>query len=228
MTSFPSRLILAACLLTVGAKAQVYIGDLDLATTSSTFQTTATSDLSTLGWTEVDGGTRTFAGSSNTAVIADGPWQTYTVRFDTGVTIAANTSYELSFDLGFMTGVTGNTANYSFQLGTLNGSEFTGLDSAYTGSLTMSTTDQYNIGSGNVSTASNVWTTGASPGTDNLAVQFSLLSYNNPSSTTDFFGFDNVALSASAVPEPSTYAALFGGLALAGAVWHRRRATRRA
>ena len=29
--------------------------------------------------------------------------------------------------------------------------------------------------------------------------------------------------SLSAIPEPSTYAAIFGGLALAGAIWHRRR-----
>jgi hypothetical protein len=31
----------------------------------------------------------------------------------------------------------------------------------------------------------------------------------------------------SAVPEPATYAAIFGVLALAGAAWQRRRAVRR-
>lgn len=35
--------------------------------------------------------------------------------------------------------------------------------------------------------------------------------------------FDNFSVSVSAIPEPSTYAAIFGSLALAGTVWHRRR-----
>jgi hypothetical protein len=35
--------------------------------------------------------------------------------------------------------------------------------------------------------------------------------------------FDNLSISVSAIPEPSTYAAIFGSLALAGTIWHRRR-----
>lgn len=48
-------------------------------------------------------------------------------------------------------------------------------------------------------------------------------SVNNIGSTVTAgqMAFDN--LSVSAIPEPSTYAAIFGGFALVGAVWHRRR-----
>lgn len=38
--------------------------------------------------------------------------------------------------------------------------------------------------------------------------------------------FDNISVAISAVPEPSTYAAIFGGLALVGAVVYRRRQTK--
>ncbi len=46
-----------------------------------------------------------------------------------------------------------------------------------------------------------------------------------PSGTTslDTLGIDNFSLTYSAVPEPSTYAALFGGLSLVGAILYRRR-----
>lgn len=41
--------------------------------------------------------------------------------------------------------------------------------------------------------------------------------------TLDTLGIDNFSLSYSAIPEPSTYAAIFGAGALAAAAWHRRR-----
>jgi fibronectin-binding autotransporter adhesin len=45
--------------------------------------------------------------------------------------------------------------------------------------------------------------------------------------TFETSGVNAGILSVSAIPEPATYAALFGALALAGATWQRRRATRR-
>lgn len=42
-------------------------------------------------------------------------------------------------------------------------------------------------------------------------------------STSPQFRLDDISLSATAIPEPSTYAAIFGALALAGVMIHRRR-----
>eukprot|EP01012_Entosiphon_sulcatum_P042059 TRINITY_DN55997_c0_g1_i1.p1 TRINITY_DN55997_c0_g1~~TRINITY_DN55997_c0_g1_i1.p1 ORF type:complete len:290 (+),score=20.69 TRINITY_DN55997_c0_g1_i1:309-1178(+) len=53
---------------------------------------------------------------------------------------------------------------------------------------------------------------------------FRIYAYNSEA-TTGSFRIDNLAIngSVSAIPEPSTYAAIFGTLALVGTVWHRRR-----
>lgn len=48
-------------------------------------------------------------------------------------------------------------------------------------------------------------------------------SFNTIGTNSQGLGLDNVSLSASAVPEPSTYAAISGVVALLGAGWHRRR-----
>lgn len=223
-----SSIVLAlVCAGTVSA--QTYIGNLNGSATASTFETGFTTvgqentNLSSVGWTEFSGDTRLFRGNSNTALISTGAYSTYTVRYDTGVAISANTTYTLSFDLGFVTQTAGNSANYSFQLGTSTGGGFTGLGSAKSGTLSYTTADTLNIGSGNFSTDSSQWTTGSSVNGDNLMVTFSLLSYTTSGANSDFFGFDNVKLSHSAVPEPSTYAAIAGGLVLAGTVIVRRR-----
>lgn len=222
-------LAFAACALTGALSAQTYIGNLNGSATASTFETGLSSvgaqdtNLSAVGWTEVTGDTRLFRGASNTAVISTGAYSPYSVRFDTGVAIQANTVYTLSFNLGFMTMNAGNTANYSFEVGTINGGTFSSITSAHSGSLAYSVADALNIGSANFSSASSQWTTGGSVNGDNLAVVFTLTSYLNNASTSDFFGFDNVRLSYSAVPEPSTYAAIFGAIALGAAAWRRRR-----
>ena len=48
-------------------------------------------------------------------------------------------------------------------------------------------------------------------------------SFNTNGANSQGLGLDNFSLTASAVPEPSTYAAIAGAAALFGAMWHRRR-----
>lgn len=226
----PDFLVLAAAFLVGGLSAQTHVGNLNGSSTSSTFETglanvgDSDTNLAALGWIELGGDTRLFRGSTNIAVISTGAYSAYSLRLDTGVAVQANTIYTLSFDLGFMTNVTGNTAYYSFELGTVNGGTFTSLTTAHTSSL------EYNGGSGSLNLGSNTfqadssqWTTGGTVSGDNLAVTFSLINYANTLSSSDFFGFDNVTLTAAAVPEPSTYAAIFGVVALGGAMIARRR-----
>ncbi|MBM3854465.1 MAG: PEP-CTERM sorting domain-containing protein, partial [Verrucomicrobia bacterium] len=50
--------------------------------------------------------------------------------------------------------------------------------------------------------------------------------FNTTGSNSQGLGLDNFSLTASAVPEPSTYAAIAGAAALLGAAWHRRRLRR--
>jgi hypothetical protein len=50
--------------------------------------------------------------------------------------------------------------------------------------------------------------------------------FNTTGANSQGLGLDNFSLTASAVPEPSTYAAIAGATALLGAAWHRRRPRR--
>jgi len=50
--------------------------------------------------------------------------------------------------------------------------------------------------------------------------------YNHDTGTSVHLGIDDISVSA--IPEPSTYAAIIGGVALLGAIWHRRRKAKRA
>ncbi len=47
--------------------------------------------------------------------------------------------------------------------------------------------------------------------------------FNTTGANSQGLGLDNFSMTASAMPEPSTYAALAGAAALLGAAWHRRR-----
>jgi hypothetical protein len=60
---------------------------------------------------------------------------------------------------------------------------------------------------------------------NNQSGQVTLRFVNTDTSTSAYqtLAIDNFSYSASAIPEPSTYAAIFGSLALAGTIWHRRR-----
>ena len=80
---------------------------------------------------------------------------------------------------------------------------------------------------GTFGTTSITLTSGLAGLSDQSNVQFRIVALNASTNTgsRDSIGLDNftMAYSASAIPEPSTYAAIIGALALGGAAWHRRR-----
>lgn len=222
-----------AATMAVHAPAAIFIGGFDGTTIQSNFEPTpyASTNNSNLqaysGWVETAGDSRVAnLGLPNTVVIAETAYGTYSVRYVTNVPVSANTTYRLSFDMGYFTTAVGNSANYSFQVGTWNGSSFTGIGAPAVASINPS---GVNIASGNPAGLINHFadfSTTSSPGTDNIAIVWSLNSYAF-AANADFFGFDNVQLqNLSVVPEPSTYAAIFGLVGFALVVLSRRKMKR--
>lgn len=189
------RLCTACALLTIltSTARGDFIAGLDGTSNASTFETGSTVALPQAGWSIVTGAARVFdlAGTFNGTIIATTPFGTYTVQYTPPqpLTLTANTKYTLHFDLGFVAGNAGGTADYSFQLGTVTGGVFTGVGSPVTGTVLR----LGNMGTGVFSaSAEQEFNTGNTPPPGNLSIRWSLLSYNGNS---DYFGFDNVTLS---------------------------------
>ena len=117
----------------------------------------------------------------------------YEVQYDTGAAIRANTTYTLSFDIGYMAGLAGGNSGYRFQIGTLNGATFTPLGSAVSGTAPYA--GGMNFGTFSVTGAQQVFATGSTVSGDRLAVRFAQTS-SLGSPFSDYFGFDNVKLQA--------------------------------
>lgn len=100
-----------------------------------------------------------------------------------------------------------------------NGSTWTAQTAGNSGAFTTGT-NAYNFTSGTVISRS-VTLTGL--GLTNGSSFYLRWNFDTSGSNSQGLGLDNVSLTASAIPEPSTYAAIFGTLALVGTVWHRRR-----
>jgi regulation of enolase protein 1 (concanavalin A-like superfamily) len=171
-----------------------YIAGLDGASAASTFETGSIALLPQSGWSNVTGAARIFdlAGAFNGTVIATTPFGAYTVEYTPpqAVVLLPHTRYVLHFDLGFVAGNVGGSADYSFQLGTVTAGAFTGLGSPVSGTLMR----LGNMGQGVFSgSAEQEFNTGGTPPPGDLSIRWSLLSYNGNS---DFFGFDNVTLEA--------------------------------
>ncbi|MES2707600.1 MAG: hypothetical protein V4726_13480 [Verrucomicrobiota bacterium] len=183
------------------ARAEFTAG-LDGLSISSTFETEAVATLPQAGWTDVSGTARIFdAAGANGGIIGTGALDVYTVRYMPAQSVALlpQTRYTLHFDMGFVAGNTGGTADYSFQLGTVSGGVFTGLGETAAGTVAHTG----NLYSGTVSGSANqIVVTGGTVPAGSLAVQWSVTGY---SGETDFFGFDNVTLqTAPAVDVPDT------------------------
>lgn len=214
----PFAAVLALFWLPAAAPAQVFIGNLDGVSNSSLFDPGSNMSLPALGWQNVGSTARIFDGAGgNGALIHDtDPFTNYEVQYDTGVAIQPNTTYTLSFDMGFLGGLGATTASYSAQVGTLNAGVFTPLSG---GVVSGTATWTGNMTSGFYSPEAGLVVVGpfGSVSGDNLAVRLAQSSNPGP---TDFFGFDNVTLSS--VPEPREYALAMGG-ALGAWAWIRRR-----
>lgn len=240
------RLSLALAPFVSAGRAQTYVGNLDGTHLSSTFTTATDGDnpVTNFGWLAVTGSTRVFGqsgGTTNDVLIGTDPFANYSVQFNTTSTpLLPNSTYTLTVRVGFVSGGVGGSASYELQMGTTTGgTNFTAL-AANTPSLATGTIVRNNpsntaglsigadLNSSDLLTIS--FTTGASvsTGSDNIAVRLAQTA-SSGTALSDFFGFDQVTLSlaSSAIPEPSTYAALFGASALVFAAWRRRRARSR-
>lgn len=142
---------------------------------------------------------------------------------------ASITSFSISYDVEKYRGGT-NTAGFSIQMYySTDGSSWTSAGSNF---LTSFAADANNNGFNPApGTTSSITSSGlnlaiAQGDSLYLAWNYSVTS-GSTTSNAQALSLDNISLTAHAIPEPSTYAAIFGALALAGVVVHRRRQARR-
>jgi hypothetical protein len=222
---------LAASLLFLAGSlsAQTYLGNgsnlLNGTNVASTFEVGAGNNaaLPSMGWTQLSGTSVMIWDESVNGVILNiggGGFAPYSVQFVTDSALAANSTYNLSFRMGYVGGGTSDTT-YQFSIGSWNGSAYTPLNT-YSGAPV---TYLGNFGSdgANGEIQSVSFTTGGSVSGDFVALRWA---QTNTGTSADYFSFDNVTLSVAAIPEPSTYAAIAGACALGLAAWRRRRVAR--
>lgn len=171
-----------------------FVGGLDGASNSSRFEHGSAFALPALGWTNVSGAAQAWDLASNGAMIGATTFGNYEVQYDTGVAIRANTTYTVSFDIGYMAGTAGGNSGYRFQIGTLNGTTFTPLGSAVSGTAPYAGASM-SSGIFSIAGAQQVFAAGSTVSGDRLAVRFAQTS-SLGSPFSDYFGFDNVTLQA--------------------------------
>ena len=198
--------------LTAFAENEIVIGNHSFDMTTRDNQGAGVGGINNLGgnWTEISSASaRGFFGSPNRGLIGDGVGDTFSAEQILGASIATNTAYSLTVDIGFMQSGAGITGDYLIQLGTSNSGIFTML-AELDSSLTQTSTGEFFMADGNTSQVQIDLETGEVVSGDQLAIRLT------KEDTATFFGFDEVGLTFAAVPEPSS-AALFGlgGLALA-------------
>lgn len=127
------------------------------------------------------------------------------------------TNFSLSFDI-FTANNVNETQTYSIEYRVGNSGAFTQLSTFTTpdsGSLSLNAST-ISVNSVSLSALSN----------QSQSVYFRIRGTATSGTSLDTIGIDNFVLSYSAIPEPSTCAAIFGGLALLGAAGWRRRSKR--
>jgi hypothetical protein len=110
-----------------------------------------------------------------------------------------------------------NNQTYAVEYRVGNSGNFTQIGSTYTTGIPFNATS-YSVNSVTLSALNNQ--------SSNVYVRVRGTIGTGQSGSLDTIGLDDFNLSYSAIPEPSTYAAMAGTVALFGAVWHRRRVGR--
>lgn len=189
-----------------------FIAGLDGISPSSTFEHQSVVNLPIYGWSVLEGSARIYDNAQNNgAVIANAPYEPFRVQYipQPFVPPQPHTRYTLHFDMGFVAGNTGGSAEYSIELGTVTGGVFTPFTEARTGFITHAGNLHSNIISGSDEL---VFETGDTVSGETLAVRWSLLSYDLSGGNSDFFGFDNVTLDAvSVLPDTTPPSLVFAG-----------------
>lgn len=225
-------LLAVGLLTTVSTPHQVqaaYIANLDGVHVNSTFEVNGeVPSLPGYGWYDFYNTARIFDPfpyTNNGAMIGSsttGPYGNYTVAYLTGVPPQPNTTYTLTFDMGYFSSLSGGDSGYQFQLGTWDGSTFTGFGTPVSGTVPFGS----GAGIGNyhysATGVQQVYTTGAVVPSDQLVVGWSQTS-SLGAGTSDWFGFDNVRLDAVAVPEPATLTLMLLGIAATARLLRRRK-----
>jgi hypothetical protein len=223
-SAFRCLLFAAPAWLASVLSAQTFIGNLNGSHQHSTFEGLATQSLPVAGWTALSGTPRIWSSTNDMLIngAGSGPFAPFSVQYITGTAPVPNMQYTLSFLMGYASAVATGNANYSFSLGTWNGSTFSVLATATGGPIPYGNLES---STSNGTIVSLNFITGGSVSSDPLAVQWA---QTNTSSSANYFGIDNVKLSVSAVPEPGTYAALAGVVTLFAAGLRRRLVRRQA
>ena len=172
--------------------ATTFVGNLNGTSTASAFETSTTTFLPSLGWTNVTGAAWIWDGASNGALLGTTQYGNYEVQHDTGVVVLPSTTYTLDLIMGYMAGLTGGASGYSFQLGTVTGGIFIGLTAPMTGVAPYAGSLNGSVAS---ATGHLVLVTGSSVSGGTMAVRWAQTS-SLAGGTSDYFGIDNVTLSA--------------------------------
>ena len=172
-----------------------FVGNLNGTSTASTFQTGTDTPLPSLGWTNVSSTARIWnsIGGNGALIHQNSPWGNYQVQHDTGVSVKPSTTYKLTLDMGYVAGWANGNSAYSLELGTVTGGLFTALGTAVTGNAPYAG----NIFGGSISgSAQQTFTTGASASSGTMALRWAQTSAIAVSGYSDWFGIDNVVLTA--------------------------------
>lgn len=158
----------------------------------------------TLGWSQVSGSAQIFDVGGDAAIIGGTAYDNYKVRYRPidPVEFLPNTVYSLTFYIGYAADWPGGTSGYAFSIGSIADAGYSILastsgQSAYRGNMHGS--------SSAVEPVKVEFSTGSVAPVGFIGIEWAQTSANSVPGRSDYFGFNLVTLSATAVshvPEP--------------------------
>lgn len=207
-------LLLAASILPLQAAA---IAGLDGISERSTFENqgiTALGPAGLLGWTNVTGEARFFdAGGDGSLIHNSSPYGNYSVQYNPQdpIPFLPNTQYSLTFNMGYVAGISGGLSGYEFSLGSVSSGVYTPV--SFSAGIIPHIGNMHSNGAESTPVTLSYTTGAVAPG-GTLALQWAQTQSTAVAGSSDFFGFNHVTLDATAVPEPSASLFIAGGLGL--------------